>query len=141
VISATSQHAIRAMAYMAGANALTPSGNIAQATRTPRGYLAKIMRRLVRAGLARSLRGPHGGFTLAREPRAISLWDIVEAVDPARHVRTPRPAGHCPIERALERARADADRHLRRITLDRIPPHEPPPDPPPIPAQARKDAR
>jgi len=45
-------------------------------------YLEQLLRKLRKAGLVRSARGPRGGFSLARPPDHISLWDIVSAVEP-----------------------------------------------------------
>jgi len=47
----------------------------------PKSFLAKIFQSLVRAGLARSVRGVGGGFVLARTPDAISVLQIIEAVE------------------------------------------------------------
>jgi Rrf2 family protein len=44
-------------------------------------YLSLIVIPLRSAGLIRSIRGARGGYILARSPEAISLRDIVEAVD------------------------------------------------------------
>ncbi len=44
-------------------------------------HLAKVMRRLVRARLASSTRGPGGGFKIAKPADEISLLDIYEAVE------------------------------------------------------------
>lgn len=44
-------------------------------------HLAKVMQRLVRAGLLKSVRGPGGGFTLARHSGDISLLDIYESLE------------------------------------------------------------
>ena len=44
-------------------------------------YMAKHMQALARAGVVESVRGAHGGYRLARAPRDISLWDIVEAIE------------------------------------------------------------
>jgi len=46
-----------------------------------RHHLAKVMGRLVQAGLVRSERGPDGGYQLARPPGTISLLDVFEAVE------------------------------------------------------------
>ncbi len=44
-------------------------------------YLEQLFVRLRRAGLVRSVRGPGGGYFLAKEPKEISVRDIFLAVD------------------------------------------------------------
>jgi len=44
-------------------------------------YLLKIMQLLVRANVLKSKRGPRGGFSLARDPKDISMLQVIEAVD------------------------------------------------------------
>lgn len=44
-------------------------------------HLAKVMQRLVRAGLVDSAVGPQGGFWLAKAPEDINLSDIYEAIE------------------------------------------------------------
>ncbi|HEY2070111.1 MAG TPA: Rrf2 family transcriptional regulator [Rhizomicrobium sp.] len=50
----------------------------------PQRYLEQVMQQLVRAGVLKGVRGPRGGYRLARERRRISLGDVVrvaEAID------------------------------------------------------------
>lgn len=47
---------------------------------TPR-YLEQIFQRLKEAGLVKSIRGPKGGYYLAREPEKISVADVILAVE------------------------------------------------------------
>lgn len=54
---------------------------MAEAQSVSESYLAKIFQKLARKGLVRSTRGKRGGFTLAREPKEISLADVVRAVE------------------------------------------------------------
>ncbi len=54
---------------------------VARCTGIPRAYLAKIIHRLARRGLVAARRGHRGGITLARPAGAISLLDVVEAVE------------------------------------------------------------
>jgi len=42
-------------------------------------HLSKVMQRLGRAGLVQSVRGPRGGFSLARSPDAVTLLEVYEA--------------------------------------------------------------
>jgi len=44
-------------------------------------HVAKVMQRLVHAGIVRSVKGPSGGFALAKSADAISFKDAIEAVD------------------------------------------------------------
>src|SRR3954469_8471105 len=55
--------------------------DIAERTGLPQPYLEQILLALKGAGLVRSKRGVGGGYVLARDPAAITLGDIVSAVD------------------------------------------------------------
>jgi Rrf2 family protein len=55
--------------------------DIAARTALPQPYLEQILLALKGAGLVRSKRGVGGGYVLARDPNAISLAEIVSAVD------------------------------------------------------------
>jgi len=55
--------------------------DIAERTGLPQPYLEQILLALKGAGLVQSKRGVGGGYVLAREPRDITLGDIVSAVD------------------------------------------------------------
>lgn len=47
----------------------------------PPRYLEPVMQQLVRAGILKGLRGPHGGYVLARERRRISLGDLLRVLE------------------------------------------------------------
>ena len=44
-------------------------------------YLEQIISLLKKAGLVRSIRGPRGGYVLARPPSEISMKDVVGALE------------------------------------------------------------
>ena len=112
------------MVYLASLDGMTPTiSQIASATRTPAGYLAKILRNLARAELVRSQRGLHGGSTLARPAERISVLDVVQAVDPIQRI-TSCPLGlknHgvnlCPLHRRLDQAIASVEQAFQNTTL------------------------
>ena len=54
---------------------------IALATQVPSAMASKILKSLARAGLLRSQRGVKGGYELARLPGAVSMAEIIEALD------------------------------------------------------------
>lgn len=55
--------------------------DVAEAYGIPQEALAKILQRLARAGLLRSQHGTNGGYTLTRDPRAISAYEVIRAID------------------------------------------------------------
>lgn len=57
------------------------AGEIAAAIHVPLPTVSKILKMLARDGLIVSLRGPKGGYLLARPADRISLVDIIHAMD------------------------------------------------------------
>ena len=55
--------------------------DVADAYRIPQEPLAKILQRLVKAGLLHSQHGTNGGYKLAREPGVISAFEVIRAID------------------------------------------------------------
>lgn len=47
----------------------------------PTPFLAKILQQLVRQKILSSLKGPHGGFSLEKDPKKINLYDIIKIID------------------------------------------------------------
>src|SRR5260370_8585958 len=55
--------------------------DIAEEYGIPQEALAKILQRLTRAELLQSQHGTNGGYTLTRDPRAISAYEVIRAID------------------------------------------------------------
>jgi Rrf2 family protein len=47
----------------------------------PQRYLEQVMQHMVRAGILKGVRGPRGGYRLARERRRISVGDVVRVAE------------------------------------------------------------
>lgn len=92
MISQTAEYALRAVVYLAEKpDVPQTTQQIADVTRVPPGYLAKVMQTLGRSGIVRAQRGLHGGFTLTAAPEELTVLDVVQAVDPVRRIE------HCPL--------------------------------------------
>jgi Rrf2 family protein len=76
-------YALHALAYLARRGHERPmaSHDIAHAEGVPERFLLKVLKPLVSARILYSLKGPHGGYRLARPPEKIPLLEVVEAVD------------------------------------------------------------
>ena len=123
MISHTAEYALRAMVSLADhTHAPLTSQQLADRTHVPLGYLAKIMQQLGRAELVVGQRGPHGGFSLKREPEQISILEVVSAVDPIRRI-THCPLGlpdHkelCPLHSRLDQALASVESAFDETSL------------------------
>ncbi|MBW0159165.1 Rrf2 family transcriptional regulator [Sedimentimonas flavescens] len=66
---------------MAGPDAMTSLAAISKRQDISLPYLEQLFVRLRRAGLVESVRGPGGGYRLARNPEEIRVSEIFEAVD------------------------------------------------------------
>ena len=57
------------------------SRDITRRQEIPQRYLEQVMQQLVRAGILKGVRGPKGGYNLARERRRVSVGEIVRVVN------------------------------------------------------------
>jgi Rrf2 family protein len=86
MFSTKAEYGVRVMVHLAregdGSDpAPIPLGAIADAEGLPLAYLEHLVQRLRRAELVESRRGAHGGYSLARPATAISMAEIVEALE------------------------------------------------------------
>lgn len=63
-----------------GGGTLVQSSDVTERLDIPPRYLEPILQRLGRAGVLVGVRGPAGGYRLARERRRITLGDLVDAI-------------------------------------------------------------
>jgi Rrf2 family protein len=82
-ITRQADYAIRAVRYLSRQkeNQRAATSTVAKEMKIPPSFLAKIISQLSIAGLLHTSRGARGGVTLARDPKDISLLDVVEAID------------------------------------------------------------
>ena len=93
-ISAKSDYAIRAMLVLAekGGDRPVKGETLATAQEIPVKFLENILLDLRRAGLVASQRGAEGGYRLNRAADAITLAEVIRAVDgPLANIRGLRP--------------------------------------------------
>jgi Rrf2 family protein len=82
-LSKKADYALMAMKHLAR-NMGAPSASareIAEQYDIPIELMAKVLQRLVRTGLLISTQGTRGGYTLSRPSAAISIADVIQAID------------------------------------------------------------
>jgi Rrf2 family protein len=99
---------------------------IAQATKVPQAYLAKVIQKLGHGGVVRSQRGIGGGITLAKAPADLTILEVVQAIDPIKRIRQ-CPLGlaaHgvrlCPLHKRLDQALASVEEAFAKTTLAEV---------------------
>ncbi len=124
MISQTAEYALRAIVQLAY-HPDEPQTNrqIAATTRVPMPYLSKVLQSMARAGLIRSQRGLHGGFSLARPPEELTVYQVVDAVDPLKRIRqcplglVEHGVNLCPLHKRLDDAMAVVEDAFRASTI------------------------
>ena len=85
----------------------------------PPRHLEPVLQALVRDGILRGVRGPHGGYELAREHRRISAEDILRAAGAAEDVNEPPLPSSALVKDVVKPALAEAE-HIFSTALARI---------------------
>ena len=81
-VSEAANLALHAMALLAGTgDRLIPTHDLADRLKASVHHLAKVMAALEHAGLVHGVRGPSGGYRLARTAERIALKAVFEAVE------------------------------------------------------------
>jgi Rrf2 family protein len=101
--------------------------DIAEAYGIPQEALAKILQRLARAGLLQSQHGINGGYMLTRDPRAISAYEVIRAIDGPLFITsciTVRgecgQSDRCTIREPLRKVNQSIEDVLKGITLSEM---------------------
>ncbi|MGD0340807.1 MAG: Rrf2 family transcriptional regulator [Bacteroidales bacterium] len=84
MLSNSCRYGIRAVIYVASRqknSGKTGIKTISKALALPTPYLAKILQQLAKHKILRSAKGPHGGFSMLRDPGKVTLLDIIEIID------------------------------------------------------------
>lgn len=76
------EYAIRALsALVSEPDRLMTVPEFCEKAHIPEAFTRKMLQKLVRAGILDSRRGPGGGFALGRDPKQITLMDVVVAIE------------------------------------------------------------
>ena len=84
MLSSSAKYGIRAITYIASKakkNEMLGIKTISENLSLPTPFLAKILQQLARQKILSSSKGPHGGFALLRDPKTITLFEIIISID------------------------------------------------------------
>ncbi|HNW75112.1 MAG: Rrf2 family transcriptional regulator [Bacteroidales bacterium] len=90
-LSEAASIAIHSMVLIAKSENGINAVKIAETTGFSKNHIAKVLQRLVKNSMLKSVRGPSGGFSLKKDPALISLLDIYESIEGSLEM------GDCPL--------------------------------------------
>lgn len=97
---------------------------LAESYGLPQEALAKILQRLVKAGLLVSQYGTNGGYTLARDAREITAFQVIEAIEGPLFVTSCvsvrgecEQSTKCTVREPLRKVSEGIEEVLNRITI------------------------
>lgn len=110
------------IAYHAGGETVQ-SREITRRQGIPRRYLEQALQQLVRHGILVGVRGPRGGYRLARERRRITVGDIIRVVNAGEPAEAPAEEPASELGRKVVRPlwadlQADIMARLDSVTID-----------------------
>ena len=114
-LTRAASYAIHALVFLAaqGRNRPMASHKIARARDIPERFLVKVLRPLVFVRILHSLKGPNGGYRLARAASEITMLEVVEAVDgPIRGQSAASTVGN--LDRRLNEIFSQAAEQIRK---------------------------
>jgi Rrf2 family protein len=121
-LTRASSYALHAVAYMAAQKSDRPvaSHKIAQERGIPERFLLKVLKPLVSARVLLSIKGPNGGYRLARPASDISMLEILEAVDgPIRGQSPLTEENNGPLNTKLENICKESAEQVRK-SLEKV---------------------
>jgi Rrf2 family transcriptional regulator, iron-sulfur cluster assembly transcription factor len=132
IFSTATGYALQALAALPGDGSIRRAKHLAETLNLPGPYLATILQSLVQAGLLESVRGPRGGFRLARPAGSITIGQVVEALEGPDALKGCvmgfehcGPDNPCPLHPVWSQLQAQIDASLTQATLEdlqRMPP-------------------
>ncbi|MBN1975219.1 MAG: Rrf2 family transcriptional regulator [Sedimentisphaerales bacterium] len=126
IVRRNTDYALRAMVNLARKydKELVSSRTIAVQEKVPYQLACKLMQKLHKAKLIKSSMGPKGGFSLIREPKNISLLEIIESIQESLSLNKCMLARYkcpkqksCTIRPKLVELQAYIGTYLNNITL------------------------
>ena len=124
LFSTATAYALQALAALPEDGSYTLAKDLSEELQLPGPYLAKILQSLAQTSILESLRGPRGGFRMARPAHRITVGDVVAALEgpdafsgcvmgfPTCSCENP-----CPLHDAWSQVKAHMDSSMTQSTI------------------------
>lgn len=124
LFSTATGYALQALAALPDDGSYCLAKTLSEQLHLPGPYLAKILQNLVQGCLLESVRGPRGGFRLARPAQFITVGEVLEILEGAEALDgclmgfpTCGPENPCPLHDLWNEVKAQIDVSLTQATI------------------------
>ena len=123
------EYAVRCVMHLAanGNGNVISRRKVARAMEIPEPFLAKIARQLTLAGILDVTQGSRGGYRLSRDPKELTLLDVVEAMmgeiflnDCLCRPKDCKRSPTCPTHRIWKKANQQLRNTLKNATIAQV---------------------
>lgn len=128
-ITQEADYSLRVVLYLSkiGYDERVDAGTISEHEKLPLRFLLKLLRKLIKSDIVKSYRGVKGGYALNKQPKEITLKDVIEAIDGPicvnRCILDPsycnaKRTGKCEIHCALAQVQNSFVNNLKSINFE-----------------------
>lgn len=126
-LSLTTDYAIRILACIGASDGVIPSTEISEKVGISQAYVMKVIRKLSKAGMVKTHQGPTGGVSLGRDPKYITLYDVINLMEATTRINrcleedcfcSNNNTAHCKVRKFYTQLQKNVDESLRSVTLD-----------------------
>lgn len=125
-LNVTTDYAIRIVLYLAIAGSTVTSKEIAKVMGIPLYYLYKITNKLTAMGIIECRQGVNGGFKLKKQTQYITIYDIINALEPTTRLNrcleedkycSRFATDNCPVRNFYAQLQKEFDSKLQNLTV------------------------
>ena len=127
-ITQEADYAIRTVLFLSiNENEKVEARTISEKENIPLRFSLKILRKLMQGGLVKSFRGVNGGYSINKNPKDITLKDVIEIVDGPVYINrclydkescNLSRANYCNVHHALEKIQTKLINELEAVTFE-----------------------
>ncbi len=125
-LNISTDYAIRTVLYLATTGDMRNTSDISETMKIPKDYIVVLTRALRDAGILTTVRGKYGGYTLNKDPRDISLYDIISLMEGSvklnrcleeDHYCSRNACDTCPVRKNYEVLQDSVENQLKNVTI------------------------
>ncbi len=124
-VSKKAYYGLRAVLALAQTEKPLSIHTLAKKESLPEDYLEKIVQQLRKIGIVEAKKGTTGGYSLARTPSSVNVWEVLQELDGPLKTFVPRvkgtlpclQPGHCQTNEIWRQLEIEIEKSLSAVTI------------------------